>query len=292
MLLWTTEANAQQVALRSTSLVRNHPEHRPPRTEPTLPSEPLDHLPRLRPVLRGALYRSGTPSEAALSRLCERGWKRIYSLYGEHTTQTGPRNINMLRSGRDQRTCHTDGSPRVIEWRSAPSARLRTLPGILKDVLESVRHPEQGPVLVHCWNGLHYAGMISALALRQFCGFSGEQAEAYWRTNANRGANYPVIISNLHNFKRIADLNLTTQEQAVFCPNISHGYLLPSDNLVAGALIHRGTGPNHPPIPPLRNAVETSEGSASTTPVAPRPTGNSSGSAAAPNQTAPSGATS
>ena len=65
------------------------------------PSE--DQLPRLRPVLRGVLYRSGTPSEEALTYLCESGWKRVYSLYGEFTTHMGPKNVNMLRHGRDQR---------------------------------------------------------------------------------------------------------------------------------------------------------------------------------------------
>jgi hypothetical protein len=138
------------------------------------------------------------------SRTCvSEAGSAFYSLYGEHTTQTGPRNVNMLRYGRDVRSCQTEGSARSIEWRSAPSARLRTLPNILKDVLESIRSPDKGPVLVHCWNGLHYAGMVSALALRQFCGFSGEQAEAYWRTNANRGASYPLIMANIHNFKPI-----------------------------------------------------------------------------------------
>ncbi|MFO0619808.1 MAG: hypothetical protein U0745_00325 [Polyangia bacterium] len=269
--LFTGSASAQQrVALGDTALHGGSRDARASRSEPTVTVEPLDHLPRLRPVLRGAMYRSGTPSEAALSHLCERGWKRVYSLYGEHTTQTGPRNVSMLRTGRDVRSCQSEGSPRSIEWRSAPSARLRTLPNIFRDVLESIRNPDKGPVLVHCWNGLHYAGMVSALALRQFCGFSAEQAEAYWRTNANRGANYPLIIANIHNFKPIAGLSLTAAEQQALCPDVSMGYMLPTDNIVAAALIHRGRGGSHnPPIPPLRNAVESSEGSASTVPMTP-----------------------
>lgn len=188
-----------------------------------------DHLPRLRPVLRGALYRSGTPSEEALNYLCEAGWKRVYSLYGEYTTQTGPRNQNMLRHGRDRRVCSADGGQRAIEWRAAPSSRLRSLPAIFRDIVDSIRNPERGPVLIHCWNGLHYAGMVSALALRQFCGLSAEQAEAYWRANANRGANYPLIMANLRNFKPIADLTLTPEEQQSVCPNLAKGYLVTAE---------------------------------------------------------------
>jgi protein tyrosine/serine phosphatase len=189
-----------------------------------------EHLPRLRPVLKGALYRSGTPSDSALQTLCESGWKRVYSLYGEHTTQTGPRNSNMLRHGRDTRICEAEGGEkRTLEWRSAPSSRMRNLPAIFADIIDSVRNPEHGPVLVHCWNGLHYAGMVSALALRQFCGLTAEQAEAYWRANANRGANYPLIIANLQTFKPIPDLALTAEEQAAVCPDLSKSYLIGSD---------------------------------------------------------------
>lgn len=188
-----------------------------------------EHLPRLRPVLKGALYRSGTPSDPALQALCESGWKRVYSLYGEHTTQTGPRNSSMLRHGRDVRTCQAENGQRNLEWRSAPSSRMRNLPAIFADIIDSVRNPEHGPVLVHCWNGLHYAGMVSALALRQFCGLTVEQAEAYWRANANRGANYPLIIANLQSFKPIPDLMLTPEEQAAVCPDLSKTYLIGAD---------------------------------------------------------------
>ena len=191
---------------------------------------PEEHLPRLRPVLKGALYRSGTPSDPALQTLCESGWKRVYSLYGEHTTQTGPRNAGMLRHGRDVRTCQPEGGDkRSLEWRSAPSSRMRSLPAIFADVVDSIRNPDHGPVLVHCWNGLHYAGMVSALALRQFCGLTAEQAEAYWRANANRGANYPLIIANLQTFKPLPAFTLTAEEQAAVCPDLSKNYVVATD---------------------------------------------------------------
>lgn len=217
------------------------------------PSE--DQLPRLRPVLRGVLYRSGTPSEEALAYLCESGWKRVYSLYGEFTTQLGPRNVNMLRHGRDQRLCKAPAGPRQLEWRPAPSSRMRNLPTIFQDVIDSIRNPAKGPVLVHCWNGLHYAGMVSALALRQFCGLSAQQAEAYWRANANRGANYPLIIANLYSFKPIPQLSLTPDEQQAFCPNLSKSYLVtpeafaPSERPLDS---RTATVASNIPVPPLR----------------------------------------
>jgi hypothetical protein len=103
---------------------------------------------------------------------------------------------------------------------------MRNLPTIFRDIVDSIRNPDHGPILVHCWNGLHYAGMVSALALRQFCGLSADQAEAYWKANANRGANYPLIIDNLRRFKPIPDLALTVEEQQAVCPNLSKSYLV------------------------------------------------------------------
>src|SRR5947207_1111879 len=69
-------------------------------------SRPTDlDLPRLRPVLKGVLFRSGTPSEAGLLRLCREGFKRVYSLYGARTSDKQPQNDEMLRRGLDQRSC-------------------------------------------------------------------------------------------------------------------------------------------------------------------------------------------
>jgi hypothetical protein len=132
----------------------------------------------------------------------------------------------MLHHGRDRRVCLGSDGQRAIEWRAAPSSRLHSLPMIFRDIIDTVRNPDRGPILVHCWNGLHYAGMVSALALRQFCGLSAAQAEAYWRANANRGANYPLIIANLRNFKPIPDLSLTPEEQLAVCPNLTKSYLV------------------------------------------------------------------
>ena len=182
---------------------------------------PEEHLPRLRPVLKGALYRSGTPSEPALQALCESGWKRVYSLYGEHTTQTGPRNASMLRHGRDVRTCQAEsGGQRNLEWRSAPSSRMRNLPAIFADIIDSVRNPDRGPVLVHCWNGLHYAGMVSALVLRQLCGASADTAEAYWWSTTSQGQNYPHVVRTIRAFRPLPGFALSEAERARLCPEL------------------------------------------------------------------------
>ncbi len=180
-------------------------------------------LPRLRQVIRGALYRSGSPTEGGLQRVCRAGWKRVYSIYGPRTTSNGLRNQAMIETGRDERRCDgPDGEPRVLEWRSGTASRNHSIPLILRDVRDSIREPSQGPVLIHCWNGLHYAGMISAMALRQFCGFSADEAEAYWRANANFSTRYPRIIQHIRAFRPDAGLALTPAERRHVCPDPGH----------------------------------------------------------------------
>lgn len=173
-------------------------------------------------VLEGALYRSGSPTEKGLGLLCREGWKRVYSLYGPRTTAHGPRNPAMLASGKDERSCSLgDGTRRVLEWRSGTAGRNHSIPRILRDVRESIRDPSQGPVLAHCWNGLHYAGMVAAMALRQFCDLSAPDAEAYWRATANRSAHYPHILQHIREFRPDSSLQLSAAERQRVCPDLS-----------------------------------------------------------------------
>ncbi len=204
------------------------PSRRPPAPAPGPAQKPFatqardTDFPRLRMVLKGVLYRSGSPSESGLSLICREGWKRVYSLYGERTTDHGPHNQAMMARGLDERRCEPlKGTSRVLEWRAATAKPHHSIPHILSDVRDTIRDPAQGPVLVHCWNGLHYAGMVSALALRQFCGLGPDAAEAYWRATANRGANYPSLVQHIRDFRPSAGLVLSPAERKRVCPNLN-----------------------------------------------------------------------
>ena len=99
----------------------------------------------LRVVLRGVLYRSGSPSDTAMTQLCLGGWQRVYSLYGDRTTMRGPRNAAMVEHGIDERRCETPAGERRLPWQPAlAAARPKTLPLIFKDVVAAVRDPAQG----------------------------------------------------------------------------------------------------------------------------------------------------
>jgi hypothetical protein len=127
----------------------------------------------------------------------------------------------MLRSGLDHVRCEGREGPRDIEWRSASSKRGRSLPAIFRDVQRAVADPAHGPVLIHCWNGLHYAGMVAAMALRQFCGYSAEAAEAYWWSTTSQGALYPHVTRRIRAFRALPGVALSDEDQRRVCPNWS-----------------------------------------------------------------------
>lgn len=183
-----------------------------------------EDLPRLRVVLRGALYRSGSPSEGAIEQLCRNRWQRVYSLYGDRTTMRGPRNPAMIERGVDERRCATrDGGEHALDWQPAlAAARNRTLPMVFRDVVAAVREPARGPVLVHCWNGLHSAGMIAAMALRQFCGVSGEDGAAYWLATTSHATAYPYMVEHIRDFRPLPGFSLTPEERRRVCPDLNH----------------------------------------------------------------------
>lgn len=141
----------------------------------------------LREVLPGILYRSGnfnpkgvgiyeggsqdlnraplTPE--TLERLCQLGFRSAVYLYS--------RNKNSV-----QHKTFCDGSPSGLSYESNAISNEGAIHKILADIHATIMHPELGPILVHCWNGWHASGLISALALRQFCGWTGNEALSYW----------------------------------------------------------------------------------------------------------------
>jgi hypothetical protein len=125
----------------------------------------------------------------------------------------------MQRRGYDEHRCTLPtGEVRTLPWIASPSSRQRNLPGLLRDVLESAARPDRGPILIHCWNGLHYAGMVAALVLRQLCGFSTEEAEAYWWATTRQGADYPHVIRRIRRFHPLPGFALTDEQRQRLCP--------------------------------------------------------------------------
>jgi hypothetical protein len=73
--------------------------------------------------------------------------------------------------------------------------------------------------LVHCWNGYHASGVASAIALRQFCGLSADEAVTCWTTTATPLEERAKArsLAQIRNFKRRGSLAISPQQKQAVC---------------------------------------------------------------------------
>lgn len=92
---------------------------------------------------------------------------------------------------------------------------------MLKLVHKSATNDSIGPIYLHCWNGWHASGLLSALCLRQFCGFDKWEAINYWdlgTDGANNSPRYQTIREIIKNFEPYPDLIITDELGNTICP--------------------------------------------------------------------------
>jgi outer membrane protein OmpA-like peptidoglycan-associated protein len=76
-------------------------------------------------------------------------------------------------------------------------------------------------VYLHCWNGWHASGYISALILKQFCGFSDLEAVSYWDLGTdgmNYSPRYKKIRDDIKNFKPYSEFYISDELGNTLCP--------------------------------------------------------------------------
>jgi hypothetical protein len=144
-----------------------------------------------------------------LKNLCEEGFTDAIYLYPKNFN-TAPSEVNCVRA---------DGSKGRLKYHnwiynSDEKVILKTLHGRLSS--------GEGAVYLHCWNGWHASGYISAISLIQFCGTNPEAAIDYWNRNTdgvNQGANYDRIRNKIKNFRPSPDLLLDAETRQRVCIN-------------------------------------------------------------------------
>ena len=133
---------------------------------------------------------------------------------------------------------------------------------MLKLIYESALDEHKGPIYFHCWNGWHASGFISAVILKQFCGFSDLDAVTYWdlaTDGANTSPRYNSIREKIMNFEPIPDFFLEDSLGRKICPpmpefidssqlflSLEHLLIVPEAIPVGTTLIlnHINFGPN------------------------------------------------
>jgi hypothetical protein len=182
-----------------------------------------------RAVLNGVLYRGGAnnvynknkvrdnrnplPPEG-LANLCKEGFRNVFYMY---TTNFDKKTNPVI--------CKTERGPdnkleiKMSYLQKGPWDR-KTQYEILRAVFDNIVNPNAGPIYMHCWNGWHASGLISSIALKQYCNYNGEQAVKYWDMNTdgnNKGKSYESFRSQVRSFVPFDDLKIPAEIKKQIC---------------------------------------------------------------------------
>lgn len=180
----------------------------------------------MRPILHGVAYRGGAnnyyhktakrknsnplPNDG-VSNLCKEGFSHSVYLYRKNW-ETAPT--------MDTCKCVND-SRNVMQYDQFDYFDDQHIHDMLEIVYNSAKDSSIGPVYLHCWNGWHASGFISAVILKQFCGMSDLDAVAYWdlgTDGANTSPRYNKIRDRIKNFKPYSKFMLYDSLQNSICP--------------------------------------------------------------------------
>lgn len=192
--------------------------------------EKLYGVRNFRAVLNGVVYRGGAnnaynkygkranqnPLPAmGLNHLCEEGFGTAIYLYPtNYSTAAKTTNCKSVVDASAQKLNYMQISPL-----SSDTEARKILNIIYKKLTTDTDH---SPIYMHCWNGWHASGLISAYTLRQFCGFTGDQAVAYWDRNTdgvNQGSSYDRIRAKIRAFTPDTSMKIDPALKAQVCPS-------------------------------------------------------------------------
>ena len=183
-----------------------------------------------RTVLHGVLYRGGTAAsldpnydpkappldKPALGRLCSEEYGSVVYLY-KSALPEGP--FSCIRNN-DQAGVVTYTSKVPVEVTRDRVA----IPNqdVIRELLVAIKDSAEGrtsdPIYIHCWTGRHASGFMSAIALKQYCGFTGEEASRYWADGTDGASNFPSFHEGIKAFKPYPELMISKEIQDLICP--------------------------------------------------------------------------
>jgi outer membrane protein OmpA-like peptidoglycan-associated protein len=180
----------------------------------------------MRPILHGVAYRGGAnnyyhaeakrhnhnplPNDG-IENLCKEGFSHAIYLYRTN-----------FESAPTCKNCESiNQTENDLNYHQLDYFDDKHIYQALKLVYQSAIDSTVGPVYLHCWNGWHASGLLSALILRQFCGFSSLEASAYWdlgTDGANNSPRYNSIRDKINNFTPYPEFILTNNLGQRICP--------------------------------------------------------------------------
>jgi hypothetical protein len=175
----------------------------------------------MRVVLHGVMYRGGANNvffapprpntnplpDVGIENLCREDFSTGVYLYAENYS-TAPKSVSCKNTSQKDHTLQ-------YKQHAADGGKEK----ILALIFSRIKGQLNGPVYTHCWNGWHSSGMISAIALKQFCDWTDEQADAYWVKNTDgHSAGFTILRNKIKAFQPISKYSITADEKAAICP--------------------------------------------------------------------------
>ena len=180
----------------------------------------------MRPILHGVAYRGGANNYYHLTdkrhnhnpipldgmnNLCKEGFSKGVYLYRE----------NFENSPLGDTCSCVDGGWNKFQYYQKDYYDSSDVYDMLEMVHESIIYDSIGPVYLHCWNGWHASGYISAVILKQFCGYSDWNAVNYWdlgTDGANTSPRYQHQRERIKDFKPYPEFLISDSLQKCLCP--------------------------------------------------------------------------
>ena len=180
----------------------------------------------MRPILHGVAYRGGANNYYhktdkrnnhnpipldGMHGLCQEGFSKGVYLYRENFEESPLGD-----------TCNcVDSTLNKLVYEQRDYYDSLHVYDMLKSTYESATQPEVGPVYLHCWNGWHASGFISAVILKQFCGYSSWDAVNYWdlgTDGANTSPRYQTQRERIKKFEPYDEFMISDSLQECLCP--------------------------------------------------------------------------
>jgi hypothetical protein len=175
----------------------------------------------MRTILYGIAYRGGANNfyhktgkrenhnplpEDGLQNLTNEGFSEAVYLYSTNFSSSIKSCVNPVNND-------------TLNYQQNSGNSRKDLKKIMLEVKERIENPQLGPIYLHCWNGWHQSGYISAAILMQFCKISNEEAFQYWLTNTdgvNKG--YEGVKGQVRDFVPFEDINISDSTRKLICP--------------------------------------------------------------------------
>ena len=180
----------------------------------------------MRPILHGVAYRGGANNYYhktdkrknqnplpydGLTGLCKEGFSASVYLYRKN-----------FEDYVQADTCDcVDGTMNKHDYYQYDYFDSTHVREMLSMTYESIMNPDVGPIYLHCWNGWHASGFISAVILKQFCGYSSWDAVNYWdlgTDGANTSPRYQHQRERIKDFNPYPEFMISDSLQDCHCP--------------------------------------------------------------------------